>query len=324
MDSEVQLEFHRQMKVIRKGSQINPNKYRKQEGRQRLSRFAAIFSLTLTTLAACSDTTGPTNPDLPAATGTYAGFDTSIYPGDIAMQTWLKPGSPYGWSGYYLPAPCHKDTTWAGRRSTLQTMGWGLAAIYVGQQTFDGVPIVLAARDAAAGGDSIPATARPTIAEDFGVAATCSRTLLSREQGLAEADDAIARMAQEGFPAGSYIYLDLERMESIPATMDAYYRAWVERILADGRYLSGIYCHKFNAQSIYAGVSEVFRASGTNASPRFWLASSTDFAITKRPTDIGFAFANMWQGILDTNQTWNGITLHIDVDISDRRSPSAP
>jgi hypothetical protein len=202
-------------------------------------------------------------------------------------------------------------------------MGWGLTAIYVGQQTFDGVPIVLAERDAAEA-DSIPRMARPTIVEDLGVAATCSRTLLAREQGLAEADDAITRMAQEGFPAGSYIYLDLERMESIPAAMDAYYRAWVERVLAEGRYVPGIYCHKFNAPSIYAGVSEVFRASGTTATPRFWLASSTDFAITKRPTDIGFAFANMWQGILDTNQTWGGIALHIDVDISDRRSPSAP
>ena len=265
-----------------------------------------------------------TSPDGPVTATVYAGFDTSIYPGDAALQSWLKPGSPYEWSGYYLPAPCHKDTTWVGRRSTLQTMGWGLAAIYVGQQTFDGVPIVLATKDAAAGGTSFSATARPTILEESGTAATCSRTLLSRAQGLAEADDAITRMAQEGFSASSYIYLDLERMESIPATMDAYYRAWVERILADGRYLPGIYCHKFNAPTIYAGVSEVFRASGTNAMPRFWLASSTDFAITKRPTDIGFAFANMWQGILDTNQTWSGITLHIDVDISDRRSPSAP
>jgi len=315
MDSEVQLEFHRQMKVMRRGNEISPNKYRKQEERphQRITRFAPLFGLTLVALSACSQATDMTSPDPPVtAAGIYAGFDTSIYPGDAAMLAWINPRSPYVWSGYYLPAPCHKDTSWTGRRSALQTMGWGLTAIYVGQQTFDGVAIVLDER------------ARPTIVEDFGVAATCSRTLLSREQGLADADDAIARMMQEGFPAGSYAYLDIERMDSIPATMDAYYRAWVERLLSDGRYFPGIYCHKFNAAAIYAGVSEVFRASGTAASPRFWLASSTDFAITKRPKDIGFAFANMWQGILDTDQTWGGITLHIDVDISDRRSPSAP
>jgi hypothetical protein len=33
MDSAVQVELHRQTKVIMRGSQTNPNKYRKQEGR---------------------------------------------------------------------------------------------------------------------------------------------------------------------------------------------------------------------------------------------------------------------------------------------------
>ena len=62
MDSEVQLEFHRQMKVMRRGNEINPNKYRK------------------------------TSPGPPiTATGIYAGFDTSIYPGDAAMLAWINP-----------------------------------------------------------------------------------------------------------------------------------------------------------------------------------------------------------------------------------------
>jgi hypothetical protein len=42
MDSEVQLEFHRQMKVMRRGNEIYPNKSRKQEERRRLPRFITV------------------------------------------------------------------------------------------------------------------------------------------------------------------------------------------------------------------------------------------------------------------------------------------
>ena len=264
----------------------------------------------------------------PETRTTFAGFDTSIYPGDAALRAWMKPGSPYEWVGYYLEAPCHRDGTWSGKRASLTGMGWGLAVIYVGQQTFDGV----AALDPAAttrsaepiSGTPKPGSAHTTIIEDTGPLPTCSRTLLSREQGLAEADDAIARTAAQGFPAGSVIYLDLERMEMITPAMEAYYGAWIERTLSDGRFSPGIYCHKFNAESIYARASEILRASGVSRRIPFWIASSVGFAIDRHPTDVGFDFASAWQGILNTNQTWSGVTIHIDVDIADSRSPSAP
>src|SRR2546423_11623362 len=66
----------------------------------------------------------------------HLGFDTFAYPGDDAMQAWLTADKPYSWVGYYLSAPCHTDDSWQGRRDTLANMGWGMAGIYVGQQTW--------------------------------------------------------------------------------------------------------------------------------------------------------------------------------------------
>src|SRR3954467_5613240 len=55
----------------------------------------------------------------------YVGFDTNDYPGDRAMDAWRRTGQ-YQWVGYYLPAPCHKDGSWSGKRQHLVEAGWGL------------------------------------------------------------------------------------------------------------------------------------------------------------------------------------------------------
>src|SRR5207237_3006824 len=72
-------------------------------------------------------------------TGPHLGFDTFAYPGDDAMRAWLT-ADKYHWVGYYLPAPCHNDDSWEGKRDTLSDMGWGMAVIYVGQQTWGRTP----------------------------------------------------------------------------------------------------------------------------------------------------------------------------------------
>src|SRR6476619_1281322 len=73
--------------------------------------------------------------------GKHLGFDTHTYPGDKTMRAWKEAtGSPYRWVGYYLPSPCHKDRSWTGKRQTLVDMGWGMAVVYVGQQTWGRTP----------------------------------------------------------------------------------------------------------------------------------------------------------------------------------------
>ncbi len=289
----------------------------------------ACFALMMVVMSvACTDhgmVVGPV--PAPRESTNYPGFDTSIYPGDASMAAWRKPGSPYGWVGYYLAAPCHRDPSWMGRRATLMQMGWGLAVLYVGQQTFEG----LAFRDVTPERSSVVRpSARagimtpPTVAEIESGVVTCSRTLLTTEQGTTDAIDAVTKTASEGFPNGTVIYLDIEPMQSIPASMDSYYRAWVQQVLAGGRFRPGIYVSKSNAQAIYEGVARAYADMHATGSAVFWVSSTSGFSLDKSPEDVGVAFAQVWQGMLDVAQTWNGVGINIDVDVAAMPSPSSP
>jgi len=257
-------------------------------------------------LAACSgDATGPVEiPQKPVPSGAAAhpGFDLAAYPGDAAVRAWAS-GSPYQWMGYYLPAPCHHDSTFVGKRATIASAGLGVAVIYVGQQTWDGVPIV----------DGGARAARAALLRAMATAVTCSRTLLDATQGDAEARDAIARAAADGFPAGTVIFLDLEPM-TITAAMRSYYTAWVARVRADGRYQPGVYAHVSNGADIHADVGDI----------PFWIASTRNFSLTSAPNAVGLSFAKAWQGALDVTRTWNGVTLTVDESVDDLKSPSGP
>ena len=113
-----------------------------------------------------------------AEAGRFLGFDTHDYPGDEKMHAWRNaPNAPYSWVGYYLPnAPCHKGTSWNGKRQTLQTMGWGLAIVYVGQQTWGRKPRALT--DA-------------QLSRMLKRGTTCNANLLGASRGTADAVDAI-------------------------------------------------------------------------------------------------------------------------------------
>ena len=227
----------------------------------------------------------------------YLGFDTNIYPGDRTMAIWAEDGT-YDWVGYYLPAPCHRDESWSGKRDTLSAMGWGLAVVYVGQQVWS------TSKKAKKG-------------------ATCSNSFVSGDRGVNEGHDAIARVVAEGFPHGTVIFLDIERMGTISPSMRAYYKAWTRTVLADGRYRPGYYTHADNAAEIYADVKSVFTTATDTTEPPFWIAGRTKvFTVDKMPTDVGHAFAAVWQGLLDVTRTHSGIRLPVDINVSGVRSPS--
>lgn len=244
----------------------------------------------------------------------HVGFDTHTYPGDKTMRAWKQtPGSPYKWVGFYLPAPCHRDPSWSGKRQTLADMDWGMAVVYVGQQTWGRSPKVLSASAQAA---------RERLLARQGK--TCDATLLTADRGVRDADDAIARTAAEGFPEGTVVFLDLERMEKIPPAMRNYYRAWTQRMLANGRFRPGVYVHQHNADAIYADVKSLFDAAGVTDTPRVWVAGSRGFDEGKAPQDAGFAFAGAWQGLIDVGRSVANIRLPVDVSVSHWKSPSAP
>lgn len=227
----------------------------------------------------------------------YLGFDTNLYPGDRTMKIWAEDGT-YDWVGFYLPAPCHKDRSWSGKRDTLLNMGWGLAVVYVGQQVWK-------------------TSKKPK------KGATCSNAFVTGGRGVIEGRDAIGRVMAEGFPRGTVIFLDIERMDRIPASMKAYYTSWTKTVLEDGRYRVGYYTHHDNAAEIFRDVKAVFVAAGDTTEPPFWIAGRTKiFDTDKMPTDVGHAFAEVWQGLLDVTRTHAGIRLPIDVNVSGSRSPS--
>jgi hypothetical protein len=119
-------------------------------------------------------------------------------------------------------------------------------------------------------------------------------------------------------------------MTTIPTAMRDYYRAWVTRVLAEGRFRPAIYAHQRNAAEIYADVRGVFdaaagaRGAGGREEPSFWVSSPGTFSLASLPADVGFRFARVWQGVLHASQTWNGVTLNVDANIADSPSPSAP
>jgi len=240
--------------------------------------------------------------------GHFVGFDTHTYPGTAVMRTWKNtPGSPYSWVGFYLPSPCHADRSWTGKRDTLVAMGWGLAAVYVGQQTWGKTP-----RSLSAGERDVIRRRNP-----------CSSDLVNADEGTLNGADAVERARAEGFPPGSVIFLDIERMETVPSPMRDYYRAWAAKLLADGTYKPGFYAHQHNAQEVFTDVHAVFLAAGDTTPPRFWIAGGKGFDTGRAPQDVGFVFAGVWQGVIDVARSVANLQLPVDVNVAAWRSPSA-
>lgn len=272
--------------------------------------------------------------------GRHLGFDTYAYPGDEAMRAWRQDGAPYEWVGYYLPsAPCHKGETWGGKRQTLADMGWGLAVIYVGQQVWSGTPrhrivktrwVTKTVKQVRrVDGRRVTRNVKKKVPVKVVTYAraepgqSCSTHLVSGARGRTDANDAIAHAAREGFAPGTVVFLDIERMDRVPAAMRDYYTEWTKRVIADGRYRPGYYVHDYNAKLIYHDVASVFVNAGKLDQPPFWIASGRGFSEDKEPIEVGHSFASVWQGVLDVVQTHNGVRLPIDVSVAAVPSPSA-
>jgi hypothetical protein len=261
-----------------------------------------LFALTLVVIAmsalvGCAAQRDATEPEAPS----YPGFDLWRYPGDAAMQAWRE-ASPYEWVGVYLPAPCHRDSSWVGTRAALERQGWGTAVLYVGQQVFEDAP------------ESTP--------DDGPI--VCSRTLLTAEQGRADARDAVAKATAEGYPAGTALFLDVEKTNTVPAALLTYVRNWIDEVLAGGRYEPGLYAHQQNAAVLFQQGLGAYRAAGRSGRPPMWVSGGSDFALDRTPEAVGVTFATIWQGVLDTERTWGGVTLTVDENVADHPSPSAP
>lgn len=290
------------------------------------SRVASVFiALLLASATACDSGGRVAGIDGSGSPGSFAGFDVAVYPGDALMSAWRRPASPYHWVGYYLAAPCHRDVTWMGKRSSVSSMGWGTLVIYVGQQDWARIPNTVATmRASVVDWPAIRAEAPLTASSSTAAAVTCSASLLTAAQGTLEADDAITKTASEGFPVGSSIYLDVEYVTSVSAELKEYITAWIREVVRDGRYVPAIYAAKSNAPEIHQVAVAAFVAAGRTDAPSFWIASSSGFDLGRLPTDVGLPYAAAWQGRFNVAEQWSGQALTIDVNVASTRSPSAP
>ncbi|HEV8235466.1 MAG TPA: glycoside hydrolase domain-containing protein [Gemmatimonadaceae bacterium] len=236
------------------------------------------------------------------------------------LTAWRFPTSPYHWVGYYLAAPCHRDASWMGHYSTVTSLGWGTAVLYVGQQDWSAIPDIIAISRRAAANPVLDRSVQPSLTS----AVTCSASLLSTAQGAAEASDGAAKAAGDGVPVGSAIFLDVEFVTSVSSALVDYVSGWIAGLLADGRFKPAIYCAKSNAAAVYAAATAAYAAAGRHDAPPFWIASSTGFAITSAPTNVGLAYATVWQGLFDVSLSWGGMSATIDVDVASTPSPSSP
>jgi hypothetical protein len=212
---------------------------------------------------------------LPSIAVVYAGFDVRDYPGDAVMRK-LKRDAPYSFVGYYLESPNHPGASWMGAwRSTLAEMGWGVAILYVGQQG----------------------------------------SALTEAQGMADADDAAAKAAGEGFPDGAIVFLDIEPMDEVSEAMTRYAAAWTKRIARNEKHAfrAGVYCHVRNAPELREALGEI----------TYWVAGGpAEFNWTWEPAKSGVPFARLWQGQLDDDDPSGTVSFAIDVSTSLDRNPS--
>lgn len=235
----------------------------------------------------------------------YAGFDTETYPG-IDMMNWLQANTNLSWCGYYLaPAPNRSPTGWPGQFTSLSPQ-WGVVPIYVGQQD-------------------------PTT----GSGRYSPSSILTAAQGTQDGQAAANLAAGDQFPNGTCIYLDWESGGLTANGCDDYISGWTAAIVADGRFVPGIYCSHGIAQAIETLLGSL------NPVPtvRFWCWKVTTTAAhpytgsltgipTPDPAGCGYAEADAWQRDQDVYVAFPAgaptAALTVDFSTSSAANPAAP
>jgi hypothetical protein len=218
----------------------------------------------------------------------FAGFDSSAYPGDAVMR-WLRAKTNLVWCGYYFgKTPSHPGTSWMGKRALLKGLNWGIAPLYVGQQTIG-----------------------PGSQHTDGA------------HGAVDGKDAARFMSHEGFDSGSVVYLDLENGLPFPQKQKDYVKAWCGAVQQAG-FTSGVYCsHTFAAQVatlVPAALLWAFKVPSTVVhkvpGPHYPDPS---------PAGSGYPGAFIWQldqqCLIDASGAPSG-TLEVDLDSASTPNPS--
>jgi hypothetical protein len=228
-----------------------------------------------------------------ASTFTGMAFDTCAAPSSTTMQHWLA--SPYRTLGIYIGGSmraCGDGNLSPSWVSTVKSMGWGLAPIYVGPQA-------------------------PCVNQGGLSTFTASN---AAAQGKSDADDAANRAYNFGLGSGTPIYYDMEAYNTTASgcssAVMAFISAWSKELAARG-YSSGAYG---STSSLMTDMSKAMGTSGFVAPKNIWFADWNGLQTT---SDSYFSSAywtnhqRLHQYSGGVNETWGGTTINIDANWSD-------
>ena len=250
-----------------------------------------------------------------ATAQTVLGLDRNDYPGVKQLAALHK---TFAFTGYWLNNPPGANTnSWAGKRQTLQSAGFGFLVLFNGRtyaQIRRGNP---AAR------------------------------------GKSDAEAAVRSARQEGFPSQTIIFLDQEEGGRLLPQQRAYLHAWIDGVNAAG-FRAGVYCSGIATKEgggITVVTAEDIRQNLGGRKLVYWVANdscppSPGCTFPQQPplpAASGVAFADVWQFVQsprrpdfaascrnynrDQNCYPPGVApsqgLHVDVNTSRSADPSA-
>ena len=256
------------------------------------------------------------SPSCAQPAASYLGFDRNDYPGDASMAELHK---SFAFTGYWLNNPPGSDSnTWAGKRATLQSMGYGFLLLFNGREYAQ----LKATGDAA------------------GV-------------GTSDGTAAVQAAQRDGFPRNSILFLDQEQGGRMLPEQRAYIHAWVDGVTKNG-YRAGIYCSGIpfkESRSTTVVTANDIRDNAGNREIHFFISNdqcppSKGCVFPKSlpsPSTSDVSFAEAWQYAQsprrsevtaacrrtyapDGNCYPPGVTassgLHIDLDVATSADPS--
>jgi hypothetical protein len=220
-------------------------------------------------------------------------FDTCAAPSSTTMRNWLS--SPYRTLGIYIGGSmraCGDGNLSSSWVSTVKSMGWGLAPIYVGPQA-------------------------PCVNQGGLSTFTASN---AAAQATADADDAANRAAAFGLAAGTPIYYDMEAYNTTASGCSSavmtFISAWSKELAARG-YSSGAYG---STSSLMSDMSKAMGTSGFVAPKNIWFADWNGLQTTASSYFSSAYWTNhqrLHQYSGGVNETWGGTTMNIDANWSD-------
>jgi hypothetical protein len=196
-----------------------------------------------------------------------AGFDRNLYPGDESLKSLRE---HFSYIGYWLNNPPGTSfNTWVGKRSKVESAGFGFAVLFNGR-----------------------------LYRELGDLEQAS------DLGKTDAQTAVRSAKREGFRAHTIIFLDQEEGGRLLPEQKAYLLAWIDGVSQMG-FRAGVYCSGVAAKEKDGGAvitAEDVRKNADGRDVTYWVTNDAcppspgcSVGHSIRPSTSGVPFADIWQ-----------------------------